>query len=115
MGKEGSCRCCCKYGFAEERYGFKLHGTSASIVKEFSVFLSGAKEKSNILRLRTQTCRLHQGMPGMLDGKGAVKPMWKWLFDGLENEPDKSLVINILCLMTNITPEFANGLSGDSH
>ena len=41
--------------------------------------------------------------------------MWKWLFDGLETEPDKSLVINILCLMTNITPEFANGLSGDSH
>ena len=76
--------------------------------------MSGVKEKSNILRVRTQTCRLYQGMPGMNDAKGAVKPMWKWLFDGLETEPDKSLVINILCLMTNITPEFANGLSGDS-
>ena len=70
------------------------------------------KEKSNLLRVRTQRSLLSQTMPGMLDEKECVKPEWQWLFDGLENEPGKVFDLNAMCLMTNISPEWANGLTG---
>ena len=47
----------------------------------------------------------------MLDEKGIVKSQWQWLFNGLGKEPRKRFDLNLICLMMNITPEWATGLT----